>query len=375
MIGKQKKYVFPLYFKIEDSEKLLVAENTLCRKEKQFLIDTRNQSVYIINNSIKDFLIEFREPRSFHNIKTKYGHSNAYNFFRSMIRAEFLVPEDHKINLYYCYPVNPKIRSKYKINHIYKNNQYVMVALAEDRIGNKVVIKHFKYARSKTKFLKFKKEFDLYHKCGEHPNICKLYTYDAVLHTGVLEYIEGKSLKQRIEEKQLNINQKILVAEQIIKTLAHIHNKNIIHGDIHYKQFLIQEDLTVKLIDFGYGYEVDVTPENQISRGGFLYFYDQERVTDIPLKNYRFTKLAPTFSSEIFRIGILLYYIFHETLPFSGNTWKEYIKNLNSGTITFSDKEDISDLWNEIIQRCLKLDDKQQFESCDEILNHLKTSN
>jgi histidine kinase len=68
----------------------------------------------------------------------------------------------------------------------------------------------------------------------------------------VLEYIEGKTLKQLIQEQTLDFESIYKAAIQIAQTLDAIHEQNIIHKDISSNNILHDQiDNKIKIIDFG----------------------------------------------------------------------------------------------------------------------------
>jgi serine/threonine protein kinase len=69
----------------------------------------------------------------------------------------------------------------------------------------------------------------------------------------VMEYIDGISLKQYVDSKggKLTVNEMLNIMEPIIKSLAILHQNNLLHRDISPDNIMISHDGKVKLIDFG----------------------------------------------------------------------------------------------------------------------------
>ena len=110
-----------------------------------------------------------------------------------------------------------------------------------------------------------------------HPNICTIYDIGEVpLQAGLpagkdegglafiaMEYLEGETLKQRIERGPLAIEQAVDLAAQIVEGLAAAHAKGIVHRDIKPANILITADRAevgsagpetrghAKILDFG----------------------------------------------------------------------------------------------------------------------------
>ena len=87
-----------------------------------------------------------------------------------------------------------------------------------------------------------------------HPNIVEIYDVDE--DDGnffiVMEYIEGKTLKQLIRKRGvLTLPETIDIMLQLIDALAVAHDSYIIHRDIKPQNIMIKESGLVKITDFG----------------------------------------------------------------------------------------------------------------------------
>lgn len=68
----------------------------------------------------------------------------------------------------------------------------------------------------------------------------------------VMEYVEGKSLADLLENKELHSEKLMLdVAVSVLKALSYAHGKGITHRDIKPGNILVSEDGTIKVTDFG----------------------------------------------------------------------------------------------------------------------------
>ena len=87
-----------------------------------------------------------------------------------------------------------------------------------------------------------------------HPNIVSIYDVgeDKEIHYLVMEYIDGKNLKQLIQERgKLSPLEAVDFALQICEALEHAHENSIIHRDIKPHNILITKNGKVKVTDFG----------------------------------------------------------------------------------------------------------------------------
>ncbi len=98
------------------------------------------------------------------------------------------------------------------------------------------------------------KEFDISFQLT-HPNIVNTIAMEKVENLGiciVMEYIEGRTLRQVMKEESWNSKRTITFLQELCSALDYIHNKQIVHRDIKPENILLTTNGDhVKLIDFG----------------------------------------------------------------------------------------------------------------------------
>lgn len=147
-----------------------------------------------------------------------------------------------------------------------------------------------------------------------HPNIVSVYDVgqERDTHFIVMEYIEGRNLKQIIKENgKLPVNQAIDIASQICAGLQDAHEHGIVHRDIKPHNILVTDNGRVKVTDFGIAQmmsSVTVTDSGTII--GSVHYFSPEQA-----------KGGVTGAkSDIYSAGVVLYEMVTGKVPFEGET-------------------------------------------------------
>lgn len=90
---------------------------------------------------------------------------------------------------------------------------------------------------------------------GEQPGVVNVHTIFQENNTAyfVMEYVEGQSLKDYLEQKggRLTVAQTLAIMRPVIRALGGVHRQQVVHRDISPDNIMITKDRKVKLIDFG----------------------------------------------------------------------------------------------------------------------------
>ena len=145
-----------------------------------------------------------------------------------------------------------------------------------------------------------------------HPNIVEMYDVgesDGTYYI-VMEYVEGKTLKQLIKKRgSITLSEAIDIMLQITDGITQAHDSYIIHRDLKPQNILIKEDGAIKITDFGIAMALNSTQLTQTnSVMGSVHYLPPEQASG----------KGSTIRSDIYSMGILFYELLIGTLPFRG---------------------------------------------------------
>lgn len=223
----------------------------------------------------------------------------------------------------------------------------------------------------------FKHEYGLLCKGLNIDSLCKVYHFDLVDNKYayiVMECIEGESLP-RFLRHQVNFteNDAYTLAHKILKGFAQLHDSKIIHGDIHPSNIMVKNSHEVKIIDLGLAIHEDHALKETVKKGGVMYYMPPERINTSSLN--KFSK-HPDYFSDVFQLGIVLYFIFFRTEPFQGFIWEDLAASIMNDPIVFPKKTiwhtELNPDLTKLIERCVDKDPETRFRNAGNVLIHFE---
>ena len=221
-----------------------------------------------------------------------------------------------------------------------------------------------------------------------HPNILTIYEIgradaeSGAIHFIATEFVEGQTLRKRLLQTRLSVNEALDVGAQMAGALAAAHSSGITHRDIKPENVMLRPDGYVKVLDFGLARITQrdassasdsqartqsVTLGTQTAPGlimGTVGYVSPEQVRGEKLDE----------RTDIFSLGVVLYEMLAGDRPFKGATTADAIAALLnkeplplSTSLTGAPAE-----LQRIVSRALEKDRAARYRRCDEMLADLR---
>lgn len=208
----------------------------------------------------------------------------------------------------------------------------------------------------------------------DHPNICAIHEIneDQGRNFIVMQYLEGKTLHERMKEQPPDLAESLAIASQVAEALATAHSHNIIHRDIKPANIMITTRGVAKVMDFGLakainpGEDITATAEthtllsNPGTVVGTLPYMSPEQVRGEPLDA----------RSDIFSFGVVLYELLSGQHPFTQKSAAATV----AAILTHSPPPLMqlkSHALQQIISRCLEKDPDSRYRSMHDVVRDL----
>ncbi|MDE5862036.1 MAG: Stk1 family PASTA domain-containing Ser/Thr kinase [Ruminococcus sp.] len=200
-----------------------------------------------------------------------------------------------------------------------------------------------------------------------HPNIVKIYDvgFSDKIQYIVMEYIDGITLKEYIEEeKVLTWKDTVHFVIQILRALHHAHDKGIVHRDIKPQNIMMFTDGTIKVMDFGiakFAREEGKTATDQ-AIGSVHYISPEQAGGDVT-----------DARSDIYSVGAMMYEMLTGSKPFDNDN-PVAIAVMHMQDIPERPRalnQDIPDGLEEIVLRAMEKDPEDRYQSTAEMMSDL----
>lgn len=261
------------------------------------------------------------------------------------------------------------IGNRYKIQEKIGNGGMATVYKALDQILNRYVA--VKVLREEfTTDEEFIKRFNAEAQSAArltHPNIVSVYDVgqEYNIYYIVMELIQGKTLKQIIEEDgHLSWKWAVNIAIQIASALEMAHKNNIIHRDIKPHNIMITEDGVAKVTDFGIAKAVSNSTITAFGTTlGSVHYFSPEHARG----GYTDSK------SDLYSLGVVMYEMVTGKVPFDADTPVSIaLKHMQEEPVPpIKVNKKIPFAVNQIILKAMKKDPNERYQNASEMIKDL----
>jgi len=158
-----------------------------------------------------------------------------------------------------------------------------------------------------------------------HPNIVAIHDIgvDGAVCYIATEYVDGQSLRQRLESGPLRLTEALDVAIAVGTALAAAHEVWLVHRDVKPENIMIRRDHFVKVVDFGVAKltadAVPVDPLRQrIEIVGTIAYLSPEQVRGDLVDN----------RSDVYSLGVVLFEMLTGHAPFEADAIMELLADI-----------------------------------------------
>ncbi len=215
-----------------------------------------------------------------------------------------------------------------------------------------------------------------------HPNIVTIHEIDEAdsNHYIATEYIEGETLRERMQKTPTKLADVLDVATQIASALVAAHAAGIVHRDIKPENIMLRRDGIVKVLDFGVAKLIHTTSLESVdteaqTRAAIRTEPGHVIGTALYMSPEQARGLAVDARTDIFSLGVLIYEMVSGRRPFEGSNANEILGSI------LSDKEppllarfarDVPRELEHIVSKALRKDLEERYQTVKDLLIDLR---
>jgi len=239
---------------------------------------------------------------------------------------------------------------------------------SDEQLGRRVALKllHPRFAEDQEFVERFRREAS--HAAGlQHPHVVSVYDrgeWEGTYYIA-MEYLEGRSLKELLEEEgPLAPVRAIDIVVQILRAARFAHQRGVIHRDLKPHNVIIEEEDRVKVTDFGIARAgaSDVTLTGSIM--GTAQYLSPEQAQGHAVSD----------ASDLYSIGIVIYELLTGRVPFEGPSAVTIaLKQVSEAPIAPSAYNPaVTPELDWVVLHALEKDPAQRFASADQFIDALE---
>ncbi|MEA2203762.1 MAG: eukaryotic-like serine/threonine-protein kinase [Blastocatellia bacterium] len=255
------------------------------------------------------------------------------------------------------------------------------VYLAHDgRLGRLVALKILPvyFASDDARLRRFQREAQAASALN-HPNILTIHEVGETDETRFIatEFIEGDTVRELIDRRELSREQILDIADQVASALAAAHAAGIVHRDIKPENIMRRRDGLVKILDFGIAKLVEPPSTDLVSERALTKSYTEIGVV-MGTVGYMSPEQARAQAvderTDVWSLGVVLYEMLTGQLPFPGATRMDtMVSILEREPTPLAAASGHPDEFQRVIDKALRKDRDDRYQSAAEFAADLKS--
>lgn len=195
-----------------------------------------------------------------------------------------------------------------------------------------------------------------------HPNVMAVYgAHQLEGQIGIWsEFLRGRTLADIVKQDgPLSAQEAVVAVDAICRALAAVHRAGLLHRDIKAQNVMREIGGRIVLMDFGLGRELNVPSANGLELAGTPLYLAPEL--------FRGEPASP--QSDIYSLGVLMFYLVTGAFPVTGGSMDEVRRNHAEGKrARLQDlRSDLPAVFVQVVERALSPDPAARFESAGEL--------
>ena len=256
------------------------------------------------------------------------------------------------------------------------------VYLAQDtKLDRKVALKILppELAEDKDRMSRFVREAK-FASALNHPNIITIHEIGEIdgMHFITTEYIEGETLKTRLERESLSLKSTLEIALQVASALDAAHRAGIVHRDIKPDNIMVRNDGIVKVLDFGL-VKLSATNRSEVDREGETKILVNTRegviMGTIGYMSPEQARGQETDArTDVWSLGCVLYEMLTHQQPFQGETMTDVLVNIvyKEPASILAQRSDTPAELERIVGKAVRKNRDERYQSAKELFNDLQ---
>ncbi|HEX8076928.1 MAG TPA: serine/threonine-protein kinase, partial [Chthoniobacterales bacterium] len=252
------------------------------------------------------------------------------------------------------------------------------VYLAQDeRLHRKVALKFLPPRFTKDPILnqRFRQEAQTVSALN-HPNIVTIHEIGEVdgIQFMATEFVDGKTLRQRMDEAPVPLPEALEIAIQIASALSAAHGAGVVHRDIKPENIMLRADGYVKVLDFGIA-KLTESQQSKSPAGATPGLAHTQEGTTVGTPFYMSPEQARNEKldarTDLWSVGVILFEMVAGERPFSGATSADVIARVLQNDPPPLDRSAPGQL-RRIIARALAKDKEKRYQSANDLRRDLQ---